>query len=634
MVSKITLSFCVIGFLGVCLMASRCFADTAAQFDQADKYKDQGHYEQAEAIYKSIAKDYAGNEDGLEAQKELACLYVEADRTAEAETAYQELLKSYSDHNDIADAVDDVADAYRDVKQYGKALEIYSRVVDNWADNEQAVKSQAAIAKVHIKLGQEQATEAAVENLLADFADNNDIADAVADVADEYQDAGKYEKSIELYKHVVDTWPDSEQAMESQTGIARVYIKLGDDPAAQAAVNKLLSDFSSHPEIAEVAIEVALGYYDLERYAKYREICEHVIARPSWSGASLGSQEALVKARILIGDLPAAQAAKDKLVADFSQHRDMPKSLFRIASLYRRERKYQQARDTYQQVAQQASQPEYADKGHLCAAAMNIALLIGSGNESAAQAATDKMITDFQNRTLTLETRESYLEMMYYVGKRFQKAGKYDKAAELYRQLIQHYDENRDADRARVDLANLDIIFLIQQGDNAVAEEAIARLRVDYAGHHQLPFALAELAKTYYDKATAMAAAGSTEQHSDCLRRAAALLETVVSDFPKASFLAEKLCWAGRCYQESGEYQKSIDTYRKVIDLYPDYRFGWHALYAQGVNYESLVLSRDLDRNEADTKIKAVYERLLQRYPTCRVAGEVQEWIDQYNSRD
>jgi len=590
-----------------------------------------GDFASLELEYRQIVASKPGTDEALNAQEKLACLYVAWAKQPEADAAYQELLANYSQRAGIAKAVDHVADAYRKIENFQKARQCNQYIVDQWPDADYAVEAQAGVVRASILMGDEIGAQAGMNKLLTSFADSTHVAKAVDDVADDYRKAGQYEKAHHWYQYVVDHWPQDERALKAQKGVVISNIFLGDQTAAHAAINKLLSEFSSHPEIAEVAMEVADEYYDLERYAKCREICDHVIARPSWSGASVGSQEALVKASILIGDLPAAEVAKSKLVADFSQNEDLPEALFQIASLYKTERKYQQARDTYQQAAQQDPQSKYTDKAQLYAAAMNITLLIGSGEELAARAATDKMISDFQNRTL--ESRDDYPEALYYVGKRFQKAGIYDKAAELYRQLTQQYGQNRDAARARVDLANLDICSLIQRGDNAAAEAAIAQLQVDYAGHNQLVFAVSELAKTYYTKATAMAAAGGpTEQHKDCLHRAAALWETVVSDFPGVDLIPEALCWIGRCYRESGQYQKSIDSYQKVIDLYPDYRYAWDAFYVVGLNYESLAESVDLDESQANPEIKAVFEQILQEYPDCPRAACVRDWLKEHKS--
>ena len=52
------------------------FAGTSELLLQADTYREQGQYEQAEAIYLQIITGYPGTDYAFKAQKNLAILYV------------------------------------------------------------------------------------------------------------------------------------------------------------------------------------------------------------------------------------------------------------------------------------------------------------------------------------------------------------------------------------------------------------------------------------------------------------------------------------------------------------------------------------------------------------------------------
>jgi len=303
MVRKNSILFLLLVSLMLCGLGAKCFADAAAQFEQAEKYEDEDNFEQAEAIYKGIAKDYAGKEDGLKAQQELACLYVEAGRTAEAETAYKELLAGYGDDSGIAEAVDDVANAYRDVKKYDKALEIYSYLVDTWGDSEQAMESQETVAKLYIELGDDPNAEAAVDKLIAGFVDRDDIADAVRHVADEYREVKKYEKALQFYRQVVDSWPENEKAMLSQVSIATLYIELGDDPNAEAAVDKLIAEFADRDDIADAVDDVADEYRDIKNYEKALGLYKCVVDTWPENEKAMLSQVSITKLNIKLNDI-------------------------------------------------------------------------------------------------------------------------------------------------------------------------------------------------------------------------------------------------------------------------------------------------------------------------------------------
>jgi hypothetical protein len=52
-----------------------------------------------------------------------------------------------------------------------------------------------------------------------------------------------------------------------------------------------------------------------------------------------------------------------------------------------------------------------------------------------------------------------------------------------------------------------------------------------------------------------------------------------------------------------------------------------------GRNYESMKNSGLISESQADFEIKAIYTRLLEKYPTCDAAQTAREWIDRNNSK-
>ncbi len=58
----------------------------------------------------------------------------------------------------------------------------------------------------------------------------------------------------------------------------------------------------------------------------------------------------------------------------------------------------------------------------------------------------------------------------------------------------------------------------------------------------------------------------------------------------------------------------------KVGDSCPEYRMRWKALFLIGRNYENLKKTGLITESQANLKIKAAYEQLLEKYPDCEVA--------------
>jgi len=396
--TKLLLLSAVVFALVYCGVGAKCFAqgaDVSALFEQAEQFVEDENYEGAEAIYKQVVTENPRTDDALEAQKLLTISYINRGKRDEAELALQELLAKFSENEHIAKAVDDIADEYRESKDYDKARQLYQHVVSNWSDADYALESQRGLILLNILVGDETAAQADIDKLLTEFSGHKDIAKVAAHVADDHRDLGKYESALELYRYVVETWPESEYAMGSEVSIARLNIKLGNETAAQAALGKLIADFRGNKGLAKAVDHVADSYRESKQYEKAKELYKYVV--DTWPEAehAIDSQTSLAKLYIQLGDDPNAQAAVERLATDFWQDTGLPAALCEIARRYERAKIYQEAKSVYQQIIEQEPNSPEADKAQLDIAKVDVLSLSEFGDDTAVPDALDYMIADF-----------------------------------------------------------------------------------------------------------------------------------------------------------------------------------------------------------------------------------------------
>ncbi len=212
-----------------------------------------------------------------------------------AAVAREELLTNFSGDRNIAEAVFQVADTYRKLKKYTEARQLYQHVVDNWPETEHALWAQADLIKTHLDLVDDTGAEAAADKLLAGFSNSPLIARAVHDVAQHYRFSGKYEKANQLYQYTIDHWPKAEHALWSQADLIKSHLSHGDDPNAQAAVNRLLADFTDNPLIARAVWDTGQYCRDLKKYEKANELYQHVLDTWPDSEHALWAEADLIK---------------------------------------------------------------------------------------------------------------------------------------------------------------------------------------------------------------------------------------------------------------------------------------------------------------------------------------------------
>jgi len=395
----ILISSVLFGF-SLFMAAGVCFADASAQFKQAEDYKKNKQYEQAEAIYQQIVTDFPYSNDALEAQKQLTILYIRQNNQPDADTALQQLLAGFYTHKDIPQAVHDIAYQYRLLQKYEKANQIDQYVVDNWPQSDYAVLGQMDLAKYYVNRGDDPNAEVACDKLLTNFSNNPLIARAVHDVAQHYRDSQKYEKANSLYQYVIDNWPKTEHALWAEADLIKSHLALGDDLNAEAAVDKLLANFTDNPLIARAVWDTAQLFRDLKKYQKANQLYLHVIENWPKAEHAMWAEADLIKSYLALGDGPNAEAAIDKLLANFTDNPLIVRAVWDTAHLYRGLKKYEKANQLYQHVVENWPESEHAIQSQADLIKSNIAL----GDDVAANAAVDG--------TPTLDAAEFHNDML------------------------------------------------------------------------------------------------------------------------------------------------------------------------------------------------------------------------------
>jgi len=246
------------------VITGQYFADIPAQFKQARTYEEERQYEQAEQIYWQIATDHPGTDDALKAQKNLVCLYIADDNQPWAQAALEQLLADFATHERLPDTIHAIAEESSELGKAGQARQLYQSVLASDPASGQAIWLHMGLAISDILLGNDNAAWTSIETLLSGFTADERCAEAVGQVAFCYRKLEEYENARMLYQHVVDSWPNKPRAIFSQRGIVLVSIALGDDAEAEAATEKLLSQFLQDEHLPEVVFTIAETYRGLE----------------------------------------------------------------------------------------------------------------------------------------------------------------------------------------------------------------------------------------------------------------------------------------------------------------------------------------------------------------------------------
>jgi len=475
------------------MAAGQCFADASEQLKQADDYKQNKQYEQAEAIYQQIVTDFPGTDDALKAQKELTLLYIITDSQQQADAAFEQLVTDFSEHTGISQAVWQIAKGYEQPKKYDKALELHQYNVQNFSPDKHAMWSQVEVVYLNINSGQNAAADTAFEKLITLFSSRPTLPKEIHQIAMRYNSLKRYDKALELHKYNAEhSSKDDMYTMWSQVEIVKSHIHNANDAAADAACDTLLDLFSEQPTLPKEVYKIADLYSKAGRNDKALDLHQYNVEHISKDDIYImWSLVETVKSHIRNADDAAADAACDTLLSVFSEQPTLSKEVYQIADMYGKAGKNTKAGRLYQHVVD-----NWPKSGQAVLAQMNLAIYYVDKNDDLnAQAAVDKLIADFsQNPQIT--------RAIHDVAQHYRLSGKHNKADQLDQYNVDNYSGDMYAMWSLVEIVKSHI----RNANDAAADAAYDTLISKFSNQPTLSKEVYQIADLYvkaerYDKA-------------------------------------------------------------------------------------------------------------------------------------
>ena len=266
-----------------------------------------------------------------------------------AQGAVEQLAAKFAGRGDVARAAAEVADeCRRDLGEYGPARRLYEKLLAGYPESTQAMRAQRGIVNIDIKTGNYEAAEAGVETLLGKYPNHDGLPQAFCWLGNDYLDARQDEKAIQCYQYVIDNSPDSNAAMSSWAGIARVHIRRGEDQAAQNVIDKIIADFDDYPGLPQAVFRIGEEYWNeafrfekeelkegaKESFRKATGVWERIITQLQPSTFTAQAYYFSGTAYRHVGDYEKAIEYYEKTVADWADYEYAWLSLLRVARTY------------------------------------------------------------------------------------------------------------------------------------------------------------------------------------------------------------------------------------------------------------------------------------------------------------
>jgi tetratricopeptide (TPR) repeat protein len=354
--------------------------------------------------------------------------------------------------------------------------------------------------------------------MVAAFQNHPNLADELYWVGRAFGYWERHEEEKDAYQRIIQNYPDNQYADRARLGFAKASVQSlimsKDYNGAEEALDKMVTDFPEHPDLPESLYWIAERYEWSGRYEDAKRVHQQIIQNfpdsPFVSKAKFGYSKANVRSFIMSQDYDGAKQALDKLIVDFNDNPDLPRTVLEMVEQcykhadFRRQNTgldkqavddFQKTKDVAKEIAESFHQydwivPEarlymaYCDYqlGQYKEAAQNsqeiaanwpgyeyihyAQLLIAGSYEKLAETGVISMSeADYQIEqalaaVIEKETKidkESIARALLELGRWYVKIGEKDLAVNVYEDLIMRMDDpnNPDALAAKAELEKL-----------------------------------------------------------------------------------------------------------------------------------------------------------------------------------
>ena|GEM_PF-3147557 len=318
-------------FVPVLCAAEQAPLDAAAQLKQAEAAYKNKDYETAERLYQDVVLEAPGSEEAFAAQKRLCCVYAAGEKEPESVAAVQKMLVDFAAHGRLPHAVHEVAEECHRVGKGGQIKGVYQGILSAQPGHEQGIWLKMGEAISSVFAGDDEQADAAVEELVNTYRTDERCAEGVAQVAWSYRKLERHAEARELYRLVMGNWPGGPRVIYAQRDLVRTCIALGDDPNAAAGTEKLIRDFAPDERLPNVLANIAGSYRDARKPKEARNLYRHILENHRASSEAIWSQRGVILTSMELNDDPNAMAGIEKLLAEYSGHKDISRVVYQVA---------------------------------------------------------------------------------------------------------------------------------------------------------------------------------------------------------------------------------------------------------------------------------------------------------------
>jgi tetratricopeptide (TPR) repeat protein len=504
--------------------------------------------------------------------------------------------------------------------------------------------------------------------------------------------ANDYAGARRHYQKIIDAYPKTDYALSALHQIAVLEIESGKESgkydAAEAAIGKILTDYSGYSGTCKSIRKIAYAYFKANQYDRSKELCRLVLMNWPNHMESMFARRDLAINHIRLGEYDQADVETARLGVDFSNNSEAGDCIGLIASYYFTPKKPEKAKElcllalsrwpnhsksartlyvlassliklgefeeadliTAQLLKNYPRYPSlceylakiasyYAEFGRPLKAIElyqiakdrwpqdNAQIWVQAGLAAAALKNKDFTSAEAETNGLVFgfSVHKDFSDAVSWLGDEYLRQEQHDKAKELYELALGGNSSTSGRFRAYAGLARL----YAKVGDDDKVQENLNILLKKFARERKFGGAIFEIGEEYYLLAQEAMQEGFIEKADMSYDKAIHLWQHNI-EHADPHYQCLSYYNSADVYQKMRKEKEAIFCFQQVIEKWPDFEHAWNALYQIAVCYDRLYRRGELSNEEARQQIIEICSKLEKQYPNSKAAIAAESLLASY----
>jgi len=576
---------------------------------QADEMLAEGNFYQGYRLYKYITQNNPNYEDLMRSYVGKAVCAIGMGHYPAAEEAVNKLLADFADVPGIGADLSDIAGHYQRQGKFGLALRLYDYVIESCPDYARDMDFYGGLAISSAAVGKASTATDAVNMLLNEYGGYDSTPKILNQIGQAYRHSQSYAEAEEVFQLVVDYWPQSQYAIQSEVGIIKSRIDRQQD--ATEAINAFLNWYIESEALPECLCDIAEHYQEKGEYGEAADYFNFMLDYWPGNEQAVRAYQGLIEISIQSENYAQADALLERFVNFFGQW-DQARDILRgIGKQYEKKDKYEKAKEVYREIVYRwpGTKRAVEAQGRLVMLAME------QGEYDDARQEVDKLLTDPDY------SRSKWVNgQLLHIIRRYYPLGKDKEFTRINRYIVENWPEEDYAGCAQYAAAGMAWSGL---GYPDRVDEVLDALLRDCADRPGLARAVFQIGQGHYRQASWDRQDGRRAESEQEYRKALNIWKMIVDE--EIPVRGEDLFirqlgyhFVGCCHWRLGHYEKALEYFAVVVDYWPEYEYAANASHLARYCYEELVKKGVLSEVEALIQWTEHYDKMVHRFPDSR----------------